>query len=108
MTVVHALAILEAATLECKKREINTRGSERGSGFFGAVYSAALADSAVTMSLTPWEIPWLIGKVNNRCFTEASGVSARRSESYLRMNRLVREFATVRDPKVKEEIDQLS
>src|SRR5215813_11484580 len=51
------------------------------------------------MSLTPWEIPWLIGKVNNRCFTEASEVSARRSESYLRMNRLVREFATVRDPK---------
>src|SRR5262249_31495872 len=26
MTVVHAIAILEAATLECKKREINTRG----------------------------------------------------------------------------------
>ena len=24
MTVVHALAILEAATLECKKRDINT------------------------------------------------------------------------------------
>jgi hypothetical protein len=60
------------------------------------------------MGLTPWEIPWLIGRVNNRCFTEASEVSARRSESYLRMNRLVREFATVRDPKVKEEIDQLS
>jgi hypothetical protein len=26
MTVVHTLAILEAATLEYKKREINTRG----------------------------------------------------------------------------------
>jgi len=49
MTVVHALAILEAATLECKKREINTRGV-REAVDFGAVYSSAMADSAVP----PW------------------------------------------------------
>src|SRR5262245_58601565 len=105
---LYMLLPFETATLECKKREINTPGVREAVDF-----------------LEPYiQPPWLIPQYRNELDAVGDNVvdregqqpvlrgsfevSARRSESYLRMSRLVREFATVRDPKVKEKIDQLS
>ena len=110
MTVVRALAILEAATLECKKRDINTPEVRQAPDF-----------------LEPYiQPPSLIAQYRHELDAAGDAVINREGQQQAlrasfrgirtwarellskRMNRLVREFATVRDPKVKEEIDQLS
>lgn len=49
MTVLQALAILEAAVLESKKRDINTPEVREalGFGFFAAAHPSHVVDSAV-------------------------------------------------------------
>jgi len=47
MTVLEALAILESAVLECKKRDINTPEVNGSSGFFGATNPAHLVGPSV-------------------------------------------------------------
>ena len=110
MTVVRALAILEAATLECKKRDINTPEVRETLDFLKAFIQP------------PWLIPHYrheldavgdarIGREGQQQALRASFRGIRtwvRELLYERMNRLVREFATIRDPKMKEEIDRLS
>jgi len=48
MTVLEALVILEAATLECKKREADTPELRAALDFFGAAHSTGMAGSTVS------------------------------------------------------------
>ena len=57
MTVLEALAILEASVLECKKRDINTQEVKKGAGFVGAVYLAEVVDSQFRHSVENEEQP---------------------------------------------------
>jgi len=107
MTVVHALAILEAAVLECKKRDINTAEVREALDF-----------------LEPYiQPPSLIPQYRHELHAAGDTVMAQqqvlrasfqgirtwvRELLRKRMNRIEREFATIRDPKMKEEIDRLS
>ncbi len=110
MTVFKALAILEAATLECKKRDINMPEVREALDF--------LEPYIQPPSLIPHYRHELgvvgdavVDREGQQQVLRRSFRSIRTSVRELlgkRMNRLVREFATVRDPKVKEEIDRLS
>ena len=109
MTVVRALAILEAATLECKKRDINTPEVRQAPDF--------LEPYIQPPSLIPQYRHELDAAgdavINREGQQQALRASFRGIRTWARellskrMNRLVREFATVRDPKLKEEIDRL-
>ena len=107
MTVVRALAILEAATPECKKRNINTPELREALDFLEAFIQLAwliphyrhALDATGDTVMVPQQV------------LHASFLGIRtwvRELLHKRMNRLVREFATIRDPKMKEEIDRLS
>ena len=52
MTVVDALAILEAATLECRQRDIYTPEVEKALDFLQPHISTRMVDSAVALSCT--------------------------------------------------------
>ena len=82
MTVLNALAILEAAVSECTHRKIDTPEVERGAGFSRTARSAGMVDPAVPLfSKVGFSKSWKPGKADNRRFAQRSQEPGTRSKS---------------------------
>src|SRR5262245_54730677 len=74
MTTLEALAILEAALLECKKRNIDTPEVGEALDFVGTIHGAKLVGSAVPAcgARRLWQQRRGSGMDNSRCFAQLS------------------------------------
>ena len=110
MTALEALAILEAAVLECKKRDINTLevwealnllGPHIQPGWFIPQYRMALDSDPATD----------IGREGQQQVLRATFPGIRSSVKELlgkQMDALARKFAATHDVKIREEIERLA
>ena len=82
MTALEALGILEAATLECKKREADTAELRAGLDFLEPHIQPAwlIAQFPATTSTASGNTSMLRGKVNNKYFALRFPVSEIQSE----------------------------
>jgi hypothetical protein len=110
MTVVHALAILEAATLECKERDINTPEVREALDF--------LEPYIQPPSLIP-HYRHELGAPGDREYDREGQQQVLRPSFDgirdsvrdllgMRLDNLARQFAATHDVKVKEEIERLA
>ena len=109
MTVLQALAILEAAVLECKQRNVNTQEVKEALDF--------LAPHIRPTWLVPQYRHHIGGERENGYQREGQQQVLRpsfegirdsvRDALGLRLDKLRREFATTHDMKVKKEIERL-
>ena len=111
MTVLEALAILEAATLECKKRNVDTPEVHERFDPFRAARSTGMAGS--TISPPRAESPRRSDIRKRGSTTSASPFFRGHQDSVRdllgkRMDALAREFHETHDLKIKEEIDRLA
>jgi hypothetical protein len=82
MTVVHALAILEAATLECKKRDINTPEVREALDFLEPYIQPPSLIPHYRHELGAPVTASIIERANNRCFARLLTASEIQSAIY--------------------------
>jgi hypothetical protein len=72
MTVLEALAILESAVLECKKRDVNTPEVGAALDLLEPYHPAEMVDFVVPHGAVETAITRLIGKTSSNCFEQSS------------------------------------
>lgn len=87
MTILEALAILEAAVLECKKRDVDTPEVRVALGFLEPLIRPQwLIPQYRDHVLVMTELPRLLSMVNSRCYALLSPASMTRSGRSARRN----------------------
>jgi len=101
---------VEAATLECKKRNVNTPAVKEALKFLEPHISAGMVDSTIPFSSEP-RSELEVDKEGQQQVLRPTFEGIRKFVYDLvgkQMNALARKFAATQDMKVKEEIERLS
>jgi hypothetical protein len=90
MTILEALAILEAGVLECKKKDIDTPEMREALDFLEPLIFTRSGSSRSTaiMSWATTELPRSFSKANSRCFAQLSQESVTEFENFSECERM--------------------